>query len=146
MLSGRYALLQPVQRQRKRGAEPPLTYIFMALPNEQAQAPFYICLIRTDCTQLVGHVKSLIVTRIQSRLVETHSLMRFNGPGNRRWWNNRDSYIKSKNKNKLHGLSPRANYTDRATVACRRSDCQLLRIKGGTWSAQQILTAVFSVF
>jgi hypothetical protein len=28
-------------------------------------------------------------------------------------------------KTKLHGLSPRANYTDRATAACRRSDCQL---------------------
>jgi hypothetical protein len=38
-------------------------------------------------------------------------------------------------KNKLHGLSPRANYTDRATAACRRSDCQLLRIKDATWSA-----------
>jgi hypothetical protein len=38
-------------------------------------------------------------------------------------------------KKKLHGLSPRANYTDRATAACRRSDCQLLRIKGATWSA-----------
>jgi hypothetical protein len=25
--------------------------------------------------------------------------------------------------NKLHGLSPWANYTDRATAACRRSDC-----------------------
>jgi hypothetical protein len=37
--------------------------------------------------------------------------------------------------NKLHGLSPRANYTDRATAACRRSDCQLLRIKGATLSA-----------
>jgi hypothetical protein len=24
---------------------------------------------------------------------------------------------------KLHGLSPQANYTDRATAACRRSDC-----------------------
>jgi hypothetical protein len=35
-----------------------------------------------------------------------------------------------KQKNKLHGQSPRANYTDRATAACRRSDCQLLRIKG----------------
>jgi hypothetical protein len=35
---------------------------------------------------------------------------------------------------KLHGLSPRANYTDRATAACGRSDCQLLRIKGATWS------------
>jgi hypothetical protein len=31
---------------------------------------------------------------------------------------------------KLYGLSPRANYTDRATAACRRSDCQLLRIQG----------------
>jgi hypothetical protein len=38
-------------------------------------------------------------------------------------------------KKKLHGLSPRANYTDQATAACRRSDCQLLRIKGATWSA-----------
>jgi hypothetical protein len=28
-------------------------------------------------------------------------------------------------KTKLHGLSPRANYTDRATAACRRSYCQL---------------------
>jgi hypothetical protein len=38
-------------------------------------------------------------------------------------------------KKKLHGLSPRANYTDRATAACRRSDCQLLRIESATWSA-----------
>jgi hypothetical protein len=38
-------------------------------------------------------------------------------------------------KNKLHGLSPRANYTDRETAASRRSACQLLRIKGETWSA-----------
>jgi hypothetical protein len=49
-------------------------------------------------------------------------------------------------KNKLHGLSLRANYTDRATAASRRSDCQLLRIKGATWSAWRIPTAVFSVF
>jgi hypothetical protein len=28
-------------------------------------------------------------------------------------------------KSKLHSLSPQANYTDRATAACRRSDCQL---------------------
>jgi hypothetical protein len=52
-----------------------------------------------------------------------------------------------KNKtNKLHGLIPRANYTDRATAACQRSECQLLRIKGATWSAWRIPTAVFSVF
>jgi hypothetical protein len=37
-------------------------------------------------------------------------------------------------KIKLHGLSPRANYIDRTTAACRRSDCQLLRIEGATWS------------
>jgi hypothetical protein len=33
-------------------------------------------------------------------------------------------------KKKLHGLSPRANHTYRATAACRRSDFQLLRIEG----------------
>jgi hypothetical protein len=34
--------------------------------------------------------------------------------------------------NKLRGLSPRANYTDRETAACRRSYCQLLRMEGAT--------------
>jgi hypothetical protein len=43
--------------------------------------------------------------------------------------------ITNTKETKLHGLSPRANYTDRATAACRRSDCQLLRIEGATWSA-----------
>jgi hypothetical protein len=33
-------------------------------------------------------------------------------------------------KLKLHGLSLRANYTDRATGACRRSDCQLSADRG----------------
>jgi hypothetical protein len=33
-------------------------------------------------------------------------------------------------KTNLHGLSPRANYTDRATADCQRSDRQLLRIEG----------------
>jgi hypothetical protein len=37
-----------------------------------------------------------------------------------------------KTRTKPHGLSPRANYTDRATVACRRSWCQLLRMEGAT--------------
>jgi hypothetical protein len=37
----------------------------------------------------------------------------------------------NKQTNKLHGLSPRANYnTDRATAACRRSDCQRFADKG----------------
>jgi hypothetical protein len=47
-------------------------------------------------------------------------------------------------KTKLHGLNPRANYTDRATAACWRSDCQLVRIEGATWSAWRIPPAVFS--
>jgi hypothetical protein len=38
--------------------------------------------------------------------------------------------------------SPQANYTDRATAACRRSKCQLLRIEGVAWSAQRIPSAV----
>jgi hypothetical protein len=33
-------------------------------------------------------------------------------------------------KTKLHGLSPRANYTDRATAACRRCDYQLFADRG----------------
>jgi hypothetical protein len=45
------------------------------------------------------------------------------------------NHEKHKTKTKLHGLSPRANYTDRAAAACRRSDCQLLRIEGATRSA-----------
>jgi hypothetical protein len=47
-------------------------------------------------------------------------------------------------KTKLHGLSPRANYTDQATAACRRSDYQLVRIEGATWSVWRIPPAVFS--
>jgi hypothetical protein len=44
------------------------------------------------------------------------------------------SFKKNKTKTKLHGLSPRANYTDRAIAACRQSDSQLVRIEGATWS------------
>jgi hypothetical protein len=33
-------------------------------------------------------------------------------------------------KKKLNGISPRANYTDRATAVYRRSDCQLFADKG----------------
>jgi hypothetical protein len=51
-----------------------------------------------------------------------------------------------RHKKNLHGLSPRANYTDRATATSRRSDCQLLRIEGATWSAWRIPTAVFPIF
>jgi hypothetical protein len=37
--------------------------------------------------------------------------------------------VASKYVKKIQGLSPQANYTDRATAACRRSSCQLLRMK-----------------
>jgi hypothetical protein len=49
-------------------------------------------------------------------------------------------------QNKLRGLSPQANYIDRAAAACLRSYCQLLRVEGVAWTAQRIPTAVFSVF
>jgi hypothetical protein len=51
--------------------------------------------------------------------------------------------ILANGKTKLHGLGLRANYTDRATAACRRSDCQLLQIEGSTWSAWRIPMAGF---
>jgi hypothetical protein len=48
-----------------------------------------------------------------------------------RWRAERSSEISEiSKKTKLHGLSPRANYTDRATDACRRSDCQLFADRG----------------
>jgi hypothetical protein len=53
-------------------------------------------------------------------------------------------YIWHEYGEKLLGLSPRANYTDRATAACRRSWCQRLRIEGATWSVWRIPTAVRS--
>jgi hypothetical protein len=33
-------------------------------------------------------------------------------------------------RKKLHGMSPRANYTDQVTAACRQSQRQLLRMQG----------------
>jgi hypothetical protein len=57
-----------------------------------------------------------------------------------------DPFLPLHKKTELHGLSPRANYTDRATAASRRSDWQLLLIEGSTWSAWRIPTAVFLVF
>jgi hypothetical protein len=38
--------------------------------------------------------------------------------------------LTKKTKTKLHGLSPRANYTDRETAACRRIDCRLFADRG----------------
>jgi hypothetical protein len=39
-----------------------------------------------------------------------------------------------------------ANYTDRVTATCWRSQCQFLAIDGLAWSAWRIPTAVFSDF
>jgi hypothetical protein len=36
----------------------------------------------------------------------------------------------NKQTNKLRGLSLRTNYIDRATAACRRSDCQIFANRG----------------
>jgi hypothetical protein len=62
----------------------------------------------------------------------------------KRHWLSSVQYICIRHWTKLRGLSPRANYTDRVTAACRRSKCQLLRLAGVAWSAQRIPMAVFS--
>jgi hypothetical protein len=59
---------------------------------------------------------------------------------------NNNNYNNELNWTEIHGLSPRANYTDRSTAACRRSDCQLVRIEGATWSAWRIPSALFLGF
>jgi hypothetical protein len=59
---------------------------------------------------------------------------------------NRTTTQVTSTKLKLRGLCPRANYTDQATAACRRSYWQILRIEGATWSAWRIPTVVFSAF
>jgi hypothetical protein len=51
-------------------------------------------------------------------------------------------YNPVKNKKHLGGLSPQANYTDRATAACWRSYCRLLWVEGVAYSAQWISTAI----
>jgi hypothetical protein len=50
--------------------------------------------------------------------------------------------LKKKRKTKLRGFGPRANYTGRATAACWRNECLLLRIEGVAWSAQRFPTVV----
>jgi hypothetical protein len=49
-------------------------------------------------------------------------------------------------RQKLRGFSPRANYTDRATAACRRSQCHLLWIEDVAWSEQRIPKSVILRF
>jgi hypothetical protein len=40
------------------------------------------------------------------------------------------SRLEASDEKKIHGLSPRANYTDRAIAACRRSDHKLFADRG----------------
>jgi hypothetical protein len=49
--------------------------------------------------------------------------------------------MSKKKKTKLHGLSPQANYTDRATTAVGEV-VPTLRLEGVAWSAQRIPTAI----
>jgi hypothetical protein len=50
-----------------------------------------------------------------------------------------------KTKTKLSGLSPRANYTDRATAAVGEVNANLFRYRDVAWSARRIPATVFSV-
>jgi hypothetical protein len=66
-------------------------------------------------------------------------------PDNALLVNIRRSYVTFnvwKAKTKLRGFGPRANYADRATAACWRKQCKLLRIDSVAWSAQRIATVV----
>jgi hypothetical protein len=59
------------------------------------------------------------------------------------------SLLESVEHNYVHNsvaCSQQANYTDRATAACRWSLCQPLRIEGVAWSAQRIPTAGAATF
>jgi hypothetical protein len=95
------------------------------------EAVFIVVNCRTYTTQLVMKWRAISQNRsIQCnyRITEVVSAVIDKFPSNK--------------TNKLHGMSSWANYTDRATAACRRSDCQLVRIEGATWSAWRIPTAV----
>jgi hypothetical protein len=77
-------------------------------------------------------VRKVQENQVGLKLNGTHQLLSYAGDVN--LLGHYIDTIKKNTKTKLHGLSPRANYTDRATAACRRSDCQLVRIEGATWS------------
>jgi hypothetical protein len=94
----------------------------VALPLTSLPRTFNV--LPHDQFQTAAPPPPLSVTQANSISVHVHSLLRGYAVLS----------IQTK-QNKLHGLSPRANYTNRATAASRRSGCQLLRIKGATWSA-----------
>jgi hypothetical protein len=100
----------------------------------------YVCCVYSVCSVL--HLGSGLTKRLIPSPRALPTMHRIKKLENWIW----PRAINNNNNNKLHGLSPRANYTDRATAACWRSDCQLLRIEGATWSAWRIPTDVLSVF
>jgi hypothetical protein len=85
----------------------------------------------TDVTnkQTTRHIRALVKSPVVQLL---KNLRTFHG-------------TRTNKTNKLRGLSPRANYTDRATAVCRQSWCHFMRIEGVAWSAQRIPTAVFKL-
>jgi hypothetical protein len=90
-------------------------------------------------TSLEGtKISSVKICTMELQLVPKHNYMWnfrfiFHPVPRPPWW-----------KLKLNSVafSPQANYTDRATVACLRSWCQLLRIEDVEWSAQRIPTTL----
>jgi hypothetical protein len=88
---------------------------------------------------LFNFVLQYVIRKIQEnqvglKLNGTHQLLAYADDVNL-LGDNIDTIKKNTKKTKLRGVSPRANYTDRVTAACRRSDCQLVQIEGATWSA-----------
>jgi hypothetical protein len=91
--------------------------------QEAGQQQQAMCAVVESCDWLIAMPKQKPADRITEFSLQQITLIS-------------DEIIHSKKKKtKLHSLSPRENYTDRATAACRRSDCQLVRIEGATWSA-----------
>jgi hypothetical protein len=90
-------------------------------------------------TQLYTYVPGLVVQQFccQLRVAPTGTHYGIHGASTLLQYTSRRSVsftrrppFTKKQTNKLYGLSPRANYTDRATAACRRSDCQIFADKG----------------
>jgi hypothetical protein len=101
-------------------------------PNVPAKRAYYIMPCRSSKYNIrdynlriflsddgINNYDSLVWLFIVSKTKKTpwpESASELYRPSNRRWL-----FIAYKTKRKLRGLSPRANYTDRATAACRRS-------------------------
>jgi hypothetical protein len=102
----------------------------------------YCCFV-TRCTKIGnGRFENVSQFRYLGPTVTDHNLIQRKLKGdwipvtllNIQSWSLINKNVRFITKNtKFNGLSPRGNYTDWATAACRRSDCQLLRIDGAKW-------------